>query len=161
MKFIGRILAVLALASVTTTSFAAVRGFHARLGNFTSGPAAVFLPLNALGATVVGFNLPPGGGGKKVLTFSFECAVSEAAGNTSAWLDIDIIVNGVTVPVTVGAADAFCTSDGIVGFGHWTHPSISVLVNGFPGLNSVRILARGNNGATGIWVGDSALIIHD
>jgi hypothetical protein len=159
MKSIGRILAVVALASVTTTSFAAVRGFHARLGNFTSGPAAVFVPLNAAGATIVNFQLPVGG--KKVLTFSFECSVDAAAGNTSAWLDLDIIVNGVTVPVTVGAADAYCTSDGVVGHGHWQRPSISVQVSGFPGPNSVRILARGNNGATSIWLGDSALIIHD
>jgi hypothetical protein len=159
MKSIGRILAVLALASITTTSFAAVRGFHARAGNQTFPPAGAFIPLNAAGATIVGFNLPVAG--KKVLTFSFECSVDAAAGNTSAWLDLDIIVNGVTVPVTVGAADAYCTSDGVVGHGHWQRPSITVQVNGFAGLNNVRIFARGNNGATSIWVGDSALMIHD
>jgi hypothetical protein len=29
------------------------------------------------------------------------------------------------------------------------------------GPNTVRVLARGNNGATGLWLGDSALVIHD
>ncbi len=76
MKSIGRILAVIALASITSTSFAAVRGFHARAGNLTLPAGAAFIPLNAAGATIVGFNLPVGG--NKVLTFSFECSVDAA-----------------------------------------------------------------------------------
>jgi len=160
MKRTRKVIAVLALASVTTTSFAAVRGYHARAGNFSSGAVAgVFIPLNAAGATIVNFKLPAPG--KKVLTFSAECAVDAGAGNGTAWVDIDIIVNGVTVPVTAGSADAFCTSDEEPGFSHWTRPSITVQVNGFAGVNNVRILAKGNNGATGLWLGDSALIIHD
>jgi hypothetical protein len=137
-----------------------VRGYHARAGNFTSAVVAgVDLPLNAAGATIVTFNLP--GAGKKVLTFSAECAVDAPAGNNFAWVDIDIVVNGVVVPVTNGTSDAFCSADGAAGFSSYMRPSITVLVNGLQGNNTVRIRAKGQAGATAIWVSDTALMIHD
>jgi hypothetical protein len=35
-----------------------------------------------------------------------------------------------------------------------------VVIDTVAGQNTVSIRARGNAGATGIWLGDSALIIH-
>jgi hypothetical protein len=160
MRTIGKVIAVTALVAVSSTAFAAVRGYHARASNFSStAVSGVDVPLNAAGATIVTFNLPAAG--KKVLTFSAECAVDAPAGNVSAWLDLDIIVNGVVVPVTDQGSDAFCAADGAVGFSGWVRPSISVAVNGLQGNNTVRIRAKGQGGATGIWVSDTALIIHD
>ena len=51
-------------------------------------PAEVLVPLNAAGATTLNLNL--GSAGKKVLTYSAECAVRAPAGNSIAWLDLDI-----------------------------------------------------------------------
>jgi hypothetical protein len=160
MQTVGKVIAIAALLTVSTTAFAAVRGFHARASNFSSGVVAgVDVPLNAAGATIVTFNLP--GAGKKVLTFSGECAVDAPAGNNFAWLDIDIIVNGVIVPVTNQTSDAFCSADGVAGISGYVRPSITVLVNGLQGNNTVRIRAKGQAGATQIWLSDTALMIHD
>ncbi len=126
--------------------------------NFTS-VGAVFVPLNSAGATIVTFNLPAAG--RKVLTFSSECAVSAAAGNSSAWSDIDIIVNGAVVAPTVGSADAFCSANGTAVFDGWETNAITVVIQGVAGANTVRILGRPNGGATGIWFGERALVVHD
>ena len=160
MHTVSKVITVATLLAVSSSAFAAVRGFHARAGNFASGlVAGVDVPLNAAGATIVTFNLPAAG--KKVLTFSAECSVDAAAGNFGAWVDIDIIVNGIVVPVTNQTADGFCSADGTAGFSGWVRPSITVQVNGVLGNNTVRIRAKGQGGATGIWVSDTALMIHD
>ena len=160
MHTVGKVITVTALLAVSSTAFAAVRGYHARAGNFsTAVVSGVDVPLNAAGATNVTFNLPAAG--KKVLTFSAECSVNAVAGNDQAWLDIDIIVNGVIVPVTNQPFDAFCPADGSAGFSGYVRASITVLVNGLLGNNTVRIRAKGWGGATGISVSDTALMIHD
>lgn len=160
MRTVGKVIAVAALVAVSSTALGAVRGYHARASNFASAiVAGVDVPLNAAGATIVTFNLPVAG--KKVLTFSAECAVDAVANNSTAWVDIDIIVNGVVVPVTNQTQDAFCAADGVAGYSGWVRPSITVLVNGVQGNNTVRIRAKGQGGATGIWVSDTALMIHD
>jgi hypothetical protein len=160
MHTLSKVITVAALVVMSSTAVAAVRGFHARAGNFSSATVAgVDVPLNAAGATIVTFNLPKKG--KKVLTFSAECSVNAAAGNDSAWVDLDIIVNGVVVPVTNQTADGFCAADGSAGFSGWVRSSITVLINGLQGNNTVRIRAKGQGGATGIWVSDTALMIHD
>src|SRR5262245_32071152 len=81
-----------ALAGVSATSHASVKASAVNGGVFTQGSAEVFVSLNNAGATTLNFNLASGG--KKVLTFSAYCAVNSAAGLTTAWLDLDIIVNG-------------------------------------------------------------------
>jgi hypothetical protein len=151
---------VLVLAAVATAAVAAVRLSAVRPGNWTvANPAAVLVPLNGAGALQLTFNLPAAG--RKVLTYSAECAVNAAAGSSSAWLDLDIIVNGAVVAPTVGVNDAFCTSNGTAGSDGWSRNSITVVIAGLAGANTVRVQARGNNGATGLWLGDSALVIHD
>jgi len=123
-------------------------------------PAEVFVPLNSAGATTLSFKL--GSAGKKVLTYSAECAVAAPAGNSIAWLDLDIHVNGVIVAPTAGTGDAFCTSNGTETLGDgWVRASITVQIQGISGDNTVQIQARGNYGATGLWLGDSALVIYD
>jgi hypothetical protein len=152
--------AVLVLAAVATAAVAGVRLSAVRANNWSvNSPAAVLVPLTGGGATVVGFNLPAAG--RKILTYSAECAVNAAAGSTSAWMDLDIIVNGVVVAPTAGTLDAFCSSNGSAGFDGWARNSITVVITGLAGANTVRIQARGNNGATGLWLGESALVVHD
>lgn len=129
-----------------------------RPGNFSFATPSAFVPLNAAGATTLVFN--QGGATPRVLTYSAECTVDAPAGNNFAWLDIDVYVNGVAVPPTAGTADAFCSADGVAGFGGYTRPSITIAINPVAGANSVRILARLNAGATGGWLGDSALVVY-
>lgn len=127
--------------------------------NFSFTTPTAFVPLTPTGGTSLTWN--QGSPGRKVLTFSAECSVDAPAGNNFAWVDIDIIHNGVVLPPTVGTADAFCSADGVAGFAGYTRPSISVVVPGVAGANTVRILARLNAGATGGWVSDTSTIVLD
>ena len=91
----------LALTSAAASAHAGVKASAVSGGLFTSSNAEVFVPLNNVGATTLNFNLAAAG--KKVLTFSAYCAVNSPAGYTTAWLDVDIVVNGVVVAPTPGS----------------------------------------------------------
>jgi hypothetical protein len=158
MKRIYQIAMAVTLASITTVSHAGVKLSATNGTNFTSA-ATTFLPLNAAGATTVSFNLTAAK--KMVLTFSTECSVDAPAGNSTAWVDIDIIVNGAVVSPTTGALDGFCSANGTAGFDGWETNSMTVVIPGIVGANSVRIQARLNAGATGLWFGERSLVVHD
>jgi hypothetical protein len=158
MRTIYKMAMAATLASIAVTSQAAVRASATNGVNFTS-VATVFLPLTSGGASTVSFNMPAAG--KKVLTFSAECAVNAPAGNTIAWVDIDILVNGVVVSPTTGSQDAFCSANGTAGFDGWETNAITVVIPVVLGANNVRIQARLNGGATGLWFGERALVVHD
>jgi hypothetical protein len=151
---------VLALTGATAGAHAGVRASAITAFNLVTYSAAeVFVPLNDAGATTLSFN--PGSSGKKVLTFSAECAVAAPAGVSNAWLDLDIYVNGVIVAPTASTAEAFCSSNGTPSLDGWTRASITVAIPTVSGTNTVRILARGSYGATGLWLGEPALVIFD
>src|ERR1700759_5411556 len=70
-----------------------------------------------------------------VITFSAECAVDAPTGNPSAWMDVDIVLlnattNAVvyTASPTVGSGDAFCSSTGTAGYGHWETHTVQALI---------------------------------
>jgi hypothetical protein len=149
----------LALAGVTATAHAGIKASAVNGALFTSSPAEALVALNSAGATTLNFNL--GSAAKKVLTFSAYCAVNAPAGNTTAWLDVDVVVNGVIVAPTVGAGDPFCSSNGSGQFDGYVRSSVTVPIQGKAGANAVQIRARGNGGATGLLLGATALVIHD
>jgi hypothetical protein len=152
----------LALAGAAASAHAGVKASAVKTGYgvYTSSAAAVQVVLNNAGDTTVNFTL--GSAGKKVLKFSAGCGVNANFGNTSAWLDLDIIVNGVIVAPTVGSGDPFCSSNGIgAGVGRSVRSSIIVPIQGIQGNNTVTIVARGNGGASGLFLADSSLVIHD
>lgn len=153
------VVAALLLGAVGA-SVAAVRVNSVRPNNWSvASAAAVFVPLNAAGATTISFN--SGAPGRRVLTYTAECAVNAPAGNNTAWLDLDIVVNGAAMPPTVGASDAFCSANGTLGFDGWDRHSITLVIPVVEGANTIRVQARGNAGATGLWLGDSTLVVHD
>jgi hypothetical protein len=105
-------------------------------------------------------------GQRLVITFSAECAVDAPTGNPNAWMDVDIVlVNATTNAVvytaapTAGAADAFCSSTGTAGFGHWATHSVQALIpyNFAAGNYKAVVKARLNNGGTGGWLGERML----
>jgi hypothetical protein len=105
-------------------------------------------------------------GQRLVITFSAECAVNAAAGNPNAWMDVDIVLlnattNAVvyTAAPTVGAADAFCSSTGTAGYGHWASHTVQALIpyNFAAGSYKASVKARLNNGGTGGWLGERML----
>jgi hypothetical protein len=104
-------------------------------------------------------------GGRFVATFSAECAVNAAAGNHSAWLDVDIVVTNAagavvaTLTPTVGSGDAFCSSNGTLGFDGWVSPSVTGVAQLAAGVYRVQVNARLNNGATGGWLGERTLVV--
>lgn len=159
MKNMNRLVVAIVLGASAAASVAIVRVNATRPGNWSSASAPVLVPLNANGATTIAFN--SAAAGRRVLTYSAECSVDAPAGNNFAWLDLDVVVNGIVVPPTVGSADAFCSADGVAGFGGYVRSSITVVISVIEGTNRIRIQARGNAGATGVWLGDSALVVHD
>jgi hypothetical protein len=106
-------------------------------------------------------------GQRFLVTFSAECAVNAPAGNNTAWLDVDIVVRNAagaivaTLAPTVGAGDAFCSSNGTPGFDGWATQSITAVGGaGLPaGVYSVAVRARLNNGATGGWLGERSTVV--
>lgn len=101
------------------------------------------------------------------VTFSSECAVNAPAGNTAAWTDVDIVVLNVagvvvqTLPTTVGAADAFCGSNGTAAFDGWSTHSVTAVSGGglAAGNYRVQVRARLNGGATAGWFGERTLLV--
>ena len=146
-------------AIVATAAVAGLKASGAYPANFSFATATALVPLTSTGATSLSWN--QGSAGKKILTFSAECSVDAPTGNNSAWVDLDIIVNGVVVPPTVGTSDAFCGANGIAGFDAWVRPSITVVVVGAAGANTAQVRARLNAGATGGWVSDTSTVIID
>jgi hypothetical protein len=158
MTVLKRILFSVALLAVAIPVAAAISLSAVRPGNFSSASTpGVLVPLDSTGAVTLTLNA--GAGGRRVLTYSAECSVDAPAGNHSAWLDIDVLVNGVAQPPTVGTADGFCGANGVAGFDHWTRHSITLVIPVRVGANTIQILARGNAGATGLWLGDSSLVV--
>ncbi|MEF7615893.1 hypothetical protein V4F39_18405 [Aquincola sp. MAHUQ-54] len=135
----------------------------ADINNYTFvGAAVVVLPsmTSPLFANAAGQRI--------IARFSSECAVNAAAGNTSAWTDVDIVVlNAVgavvqTMTPTAGAGDAFCASNGTAGFDGWETNSVTAFGGtGLPAGNyRVQVRARLNGGATGGWFGERSLVIE-
>ena len=149
----------LALAAAATTAHAGVKASALRPGNFVAlSPTEVLVPLNAAGATTLNFTLASAG--KKILTYSAECAVDGMAG-ALPWLTLDIYVNGIVVAPTVGTTDPFCSGNSTAGFDGYLRTSITIPIQGISGSNTVQIKARGGSGATGLWLGEAALVIYD
>jgi hypothetical protein len=147
------------LMAVSAASLASIKTAQVRANNWTGAATAAYVPLNASGVTTITFYLSAPT--RLIVNYSAECAVAAPEGNTDAYLDIDLVVNGSPLAPTAGNQDAFCSSNGTVGADGWTRGSISIFFNGVTGRNTIRVQARGNSGATSIWLGDSSLIVHD
>ncbi|MBN8510996.1 MAG: hypothetical protein J0L57_20600 [Burkholderiales bacterium] len=148
---------VVALAA--TTALAGIKASGYRAGNFSFTTPTALVPLTTTGGTALTWN--QGSAGKKIMTFSAECSVDAPAGNNFAWVDIDILHNGVAVPPTAGSSDGFCSADGVAGFAGYVRASITVVIPAVAGANTVQVLARLNAGATGGWVSDTSTLIVD
>jgi hypothetical protein len=89
--------------------------------------------------------------------YTAECAVS----GTTAWLDIDIKVDGVELPPTgANDNDAFCSADTTAEFDHWSmHTAMAHTGRLGTGVHRVEIFARPSDGTAQGWLGDSSLLI--
>ena len=159
-------LSVLAGSAVVCTQ-ASANSLATAVGtdNWTfSGPAQV----NVSGMVSNAFVKPANT--RLIVTFSAECAVNAPTGNPNAWMDVDIVLlnaftNAVvfTASPTVGSADAFCSSTGTAGFGHWATHSVQALIpfNVPAGTYKAMVKARLNNGGTGGWLGERMLSVME
>ena len=154
-----------ALAGAAVTAHAGIRASAVNPGWWYQTAAEAYVPLTAAGAVTLTFNLASAG--KKVLTFSAACMVwTSSADIVDAFLDLDIYVNGLRVAPTTGTNpfpdDAFCSNgyspQGVVGA---TRASITVPIQGQAGQNAVQIKARGQNGATALYLARTSLVIQD
>jgi hypothetical protein len=151
---LGLVFSTLAFAH----SITAVTG----VGNFIFAGAAV-PPIPGMTTAL----FPNPAGARFIVTFTAECAVNAAAGNTTAWTDVDILVlnaaGGVVqvLPPTAGNLGAFCSSDGSAGLSGWQSNTVDAI--GGPGLPAgnyrIQVRARLNNGATQASYGERTLIV--
>lgn len=127
--------------------------------NFSFNTPTALVPLASTGATTRTVNITTAG--TYVLTFSAECSVDAPAANNASWVDLDILVDGVAVSPTAGSQDAFCGANGTAGFDGWVRPSITVPVRLTVGSHTFQVQGRLNFGATGGWVSDISVVLHD
>ncbi|HSI51576.1 MAG TPA: hypothetical protein VLA61_25180 [Ideonella sp.] len=158
MKTTRNLIAVAALSVLASAASAKIIASGNYPFNFSYAVNPTFLPLSAGGATTFTFNATKAG--RYVLTFSGECSTDAPAGNTAAWVEIDLVVNGVTVAPTVGTSDAFCGANGTLGFDGWVRPSITTVVSLLAGANTLRIKGGFQAGATAGWLSDTSWVIH-
>lgn len=131
-------------------------------GTFTFGGAA---QVNVTGMTSSLFS--HAADQRIIATFSSECGVNAPAGNTSAWIDVDLVVingAGATVQVmspTFGATDAFCASNGTLGIDGLETNSVTgfITVPIAAGAYRVAVRARLNGGATQGRFGERSLVV--
>ena len=161
----GAVVLALGLLAATQASATALIS-HTRSGNFTFSSASgqVAVPIAAgIFQTPVFFNAA---GQRFIVSYTAECAVAAAAGNASTWLDLDVrAVNVGTGAVfvlspTVGALDAFCTSNGTAASDGWQMNAVNAI--GGPGMPAgnyvVQVRARLSGAGTG-HLGDSSLVV--
>ncbi len=153
-----QLIAAIALSTLAAAASAKVIASGNSPSNFVYTASGTLLPLTTTSSTGVLFNASKAG--TYVLTFSAECAVDAPVGNTGAWVDLDIVVNGTVVPATAGTSDAFCTANGTWGSDGWVRASITTAVTLVAGSNSLRVLGKFSVGAVGGWIGNSAFVIH-
>jgi hypothetical protein len=158
MKRSHQLIALAALATLASAASAKVIGSANGPNFFNFFSSGTFVPLSSDGSTTLIVNAPKAG--VYVLTYSAECSVDAPSGNRNAWVDVDIQVNGVGLPPTDIDTDTFCGADGVVGFSNFAHPSVTVVAPMNAGSNVVRVLGKFHGGATGGWISDSALVVH-
>lgn len=159
-KTLGLALSTAAALSVATVpASAVVQAFGSNAANFSFTTPTALVPLNN-GATSIPFNIPGAANVRVAITFSAECAVGAPAGNTGAWVDIDILVDGVAVSPTNQVNDAFCSANGSAAVDGWATNSITVARLLAPGPHRLTVQGRLNNGATTGWLSDTATVIQ-
>lgn len=102
-----------------------------------------------------------------VVLFSAECTVAAATGNTTAWLDVDVVLRNaagtdvMTLPPTEGSGDAFCSSNGSGALSGWVNATVVARVPfDVPAGNySVAVRARLNAGGVTGWLGQRSLVV--
>lgn len=159
MKLRHQALCAAALIALTAAAQAKVLMSGTYSNNFSFTTPTAFVPLASTGATSRSVNIVTAT--TYVLTFSAECSVDAPAGNSSAWVDLDIMVDGVAVAPTASTLDAFCGANGTAGFDGWVRPSISVPLRMTAGAHTIQVQARLDAGATGGWISDIAVVLHD
>ena len=151
----------LALASAAATAQAGVKASAVRPGNWVVlSRDEVLVPLNAAGATTLSFN--PGLSrqesphvlGRMCRQRGRPAKFGDGSTSTSC-------VNGVVVTPTAGSADPFLFCEWHRRFDSYIRASITIPIQGKAGTNTVQIKARGASSVTGMWLGDSALVIYD
>lgn len=158
MKTAKKLSLAVLLGLMASPAFALLPLTAAHPGNFTFTTDGTLLPLSASGATTLRFRTTAAEQ-KVVIAYNAEC--SFASTTKQAWIGVDIIVDGVTVPPSnePSSFDAMCTSDG-TGDNNWTRAVMNaVYVVPAAGLHDIQIKATMSNGTGTGWYGDSSLII--
>lgn len=156
------LVAVAGLMAASQASADALIGMT-RAGNFTFA-APVTVPIAAgVTSSPAFFNAA---GQRFIVSYTAECAVAAAAGNTTTWMDLNVVAINIatgavfTLAPTVGTLDAFCTSNGTVGNDGWSMNAVNAIGGaGMPAGNyRVQVRARLSGAGTG-HLGDSSLIV--
>jgi hypothetical protein len=156
MKLIHALIPALLLSIGATSASAKIMLAVSSPGNFTYAASGTPAPISGAATSVTFFAQKAG---TYLLSYSAECSADNGAATNSGWVHIDVEINGVVQAPTVGASDAFCSPDNVVGSSGWVRPAITMPVTLVAGNNTVRVLGGLVSPATTGWLGDSALAI--
>ena len=128
--------------------------------NFTATPTTGYaaVPLTDAGKTSLKFKTK-NDATPVMISFTAECSINTAG---AAWVDIDVMVDGVAIAPTAQTSDAFCGADGVAGFDPFTSAAVNVVaVVPVAGTHVVEVRARASDNSSGIWVSDTSIVVHD
>jgi hypothetical protein len=164
MKLHNRTLftAAFAAASLLTaaTAEAKIYAYGAYGFNFSATPTTGYaaVPLTDAGKTSLKFKTTKDAQ-PVIISFTAECSIDSAS---AAWVDIDVLVDGVAIAPTAQTSDAFCGADSVAGFDPFTSAAVNVVaVVPVTGSHIVEVRARASDNTSGIWVSDTSIIVHD
>jgi hypothetical protein len=163
MKFFSKSLiattAIAAGIAGTAVPASAAVLVHAFRSDFQVFAANFSLELKNNGNRVINFDVAEKG--IVVITYSAACAVNAAAGNFSATVNLDILIDGNPVPPNNTAFDPYCSSNGTAGFDEIGVHTIVIAKKLQPGAHTVEIDGTLGGGATGAAIGNATLTIHN
>lgn len=164
MKLHNRTLLTAALATASllaaATAEAKIYAYGAYGFNFSATPTTGYaaVPLTDTGKTSLKFKTSKDGMAV-MISFTAECSINTAG---SAWVDVDVMVDGVAVAPTAQTSDAFCGADGVAGYDPFTSAAVNVVaLVPVAGTHTVEVRARASDNTSGIWVSDTSIVVHD
>lgn len=155
MKTIAAALLTSVLATIAAPASAKVYNASANKSPQFFTDTAELRLVDAGGAVALPFTAPIKG--IYLVTFTAECMVT----GTTAFVSLDVVVDGVAQGATAGRDDGFCAADDTAGFDHPTTHAMTIPVFVKPGNHTVRIGAALVGGPATASIDDLTIVVHD
>lgn len=155
MKTIAAVLLTSVLATVAAPASAKVYNASTyKSAQYFTTPTELRL-IDPGAAVTLPFTAPTKG--LYLVTFTAECIVN----NTTAYVSLDVVLDGVAQGATAGTDDGFCAADHTAGFDHPTTHSMTIPVSVQAGSHTIRILGSVLAGPSTAVIDDLTIVVHD